>query len=534
MIVAASLFDEMINSVTRTIKARVDLLDGDSILETFTHDGALISYTVERIGEESKFFGFGVCQKLILKLRDKERKINIVKGQKLDVSVGVDTEYLYAFPVFFVDEVKRDENTNELEITAYDVIYQANNYTVSDIVIQQSYTLYNFVTAAAALLGMPVRIVGDIEAFNLLYEDGGNFNGNESLRDALNAVAEATQTVYYQCSNWCLTFKQLDKDGAPLVSIDKSKYFTLSNKTPITLGNIMHVTELGDNVKTVSTYNGVTQFVRENPFYNMRSDIDTLLNDAIATVGGTTITQFDLKWRGNFLIEPFDKISIETKDGEFITTYVVNDTIEYRGGLVGKTKWEYTANDGETPSNPTTLGETLKQTTARVDKQNQRIDLVASSVSANNEAISSLQLTTNSINASVTEVEKNMNEKIDAVDEELTTVKNSVDAKMSATEVSLAIKSELANGVSSVTTETGFKFDNEGLSISKSGSEMTTQVTEDGMTVYRDNTAVLAANNQGVYAANLHATTYLIIGNNSRFEDWEKDGQARTACFWIG
>ena len=60
---------------------------------------------------------------------------------------------------------------------------------------------------------------------------------------------------------------------------------------------------------------------------------------------------------------------------------------------------------------------------------------------------------------------------------------------------------------------------------------MTTQITEDGMTVYRDNTAVLIANNVGVDAVNLHATTYLIIGNNSRFEDY---GENRTGCFWIG
>ena len=60
---------------------------------------------------------------------------------------------------------------------------------------------------------------------------------------------------------------------------------------------------------------------------------------------------------------------------------------------------------------------------------------------------------------------------------------------------------------------------------------MTTQITEDGMTVFRDNTAILIANNVGVDAVNLHATTYLIIGNNSRFEDY---GENRTGCFWIG
>ena len=60
---------------------------------------------------------------------------------------------------------------------------------------------------------------------------------------------------------------------------------------------------------------------------------------------------------------------------------------------------------------------------------------------------------------------------------------------------------------------------------------MKTQITEDGMTVYKNEDAVLTANNTGVDAVNLHATTYLIIGNNSRLEDYGSD---RTGCFFIG
>jgi hypothetical protein len=89
----------------------------------------------------------------------------------------------------------------------------------------------------------------------------------------------------------------------------------------------------------------------------------------------------------------------------------------------------------------------------------------------------------------------------------------------------------MANGAEKVETTTGYKLDADGLTISKTGAEMTTQITEDGMTVKRDDTEVLRANNVGVDATNLHATTYLIIGKNSRFEDYESN---RSACFWIG
>jgi hypothetical protein len=42
--------------------------------------------------------------------------------------------------------------------------------------------------------------------------------------------------------------------------------------------------------------------------------------------------------------------------------------------------------------------------------------------------------------------------------------------------------------------------------------------------------AMLTADDSGVQAKNLHATTYLIVGKNSRFEDYG----GRTGCFWIG
>ena len=71
----------------------------------------------------------------------------------------------------------------------------------------------------------------------------------------------------------------------------------------------------------------------------------------------------------------------------------------------------------------------------------------------------------------------------------------------------------------------------DGLTISHSDSDMTTLVTEDGITVSKGSQVMLTANNQGVDAANLHANTYLIIGEYSRFEDY---GNGRTGCFWVG
>lgn len=83
--------------------------------------------------------------------------------------------------------------------------------------------------------------------------------------------------------------------------------------------------------------------------------------------------------------------------------------------------------------------------------------------------------------------------------------------------------------------KTSYKFDTEDLTIEKSGSAIKTKINEDGMRVFKDDEEMLKANNEGVDAVNLHAKTYLIVGSTSRFEDYEStDGDARTACFWVG
>ena len=89
----------------------------------------------------------------------------------------------------------------------------------------------------------------------------------------------------------------------------------------------------------------------------------------------------------------------------------------------------------------------------------------------------------------------------------------------------------MAGGVDKVITSTGFTFNQEGLTIKKSDVDIATNISEDGMKVSKGGEVVLTANNDGVEARNLHATTYLIIGENSRFEDY--DSGSRTGCFWI-
>ncbi len=132
------------------------------------------------------------------------------------------------------------------------------------------------------------------------------------------------------------------------------------------------------------------------------------------------------------------------------------------------------------------------------------------------------------IASQVTAVETNVNESI-------STLTEAVSTKMDAQGVEIIVHEALDDGVNKVVTNTGFTFDDDGMTVRKTGSEIETTITESGMTVRKNGEELLAArsdeNVDGVNAKNLHATTHLIVGGRSRFENY---GEDRTGCFWIG
>ena len=500
-------------SPARSIAGKVELYNGSTLLNTFSHTDALSSFTVSRAGD-NKFFGFGVCQEIEVKLVDRARAINIEKGNNLKVSFVTNRSTVSPTPRFYVSEVTRDENTNEITVKAYDIIHKAKEHTVSELNLEAPYTITDVVSKIMGVLGVSSSYdTITREAFNTEYPEGANFDGAETLREVLDAIAEATQTIYFVNNSNALMFRHIRKDNDPVLIINKADYFTLESKSVRTLSDICSATELGDNVTTTTGNEGETQYVRDNPFWELREDIPTLLDNAIALVGGMSLSQFNCKWRANYLLEPGDKIGITAKDDSTVISYLLNDKYTYNGGLSADTSWDYKENNGESADNPNTIGGALKKTFARVDKVNKEIEIVAGETAA-------IKLTADNITASVVKL-----------DDDMTDLISEVNTKMSAEDVSISIQTAMGEGVERVTTTTGFTFNEEGLHISKTDSEITTSITEDGMTIYKNNKDVLVADNLGVKAEDLHATTFLIIGNNSRLEDYNSN---RTGCFWIG
>lgn len=126
-------------------------------------------------------------------------------------------------------------------------------------------------------------------------------------------------------------------------------------------------------------------------------------------------------------------------------------------------------------------------------------------------------------------------EEVDEAYSELSDVKEQTSSlSRTTTELKASFQTITDDGVSKVVTETGYVFDSEGLKISKSGEQMSNLLDNTGMYVKRSGTDVLAANDKGVIALDLHAKTYLKVGSGDgrcRFEDYGLD---RIGCFWTG
>ena len=174
------------------------------------------------------------------------------------------------------------------------------------------------------------------------------------------------------------------------------------------------------------------------------------------------------------------------------------------------------------------------------------------------ETDTQININTNSINSVVTEVSTlkttvnnnytSLKGELEnyATTENVEVISNSVQALQTSTNYYIGLTQDIQeNGVSKVTTEKGFTFDNDGLTIDETNAKTKSNLDTDGLVVIdktsSNNEILLQAGydeNTGetiVKSKNMTVEKYLSIGAYSRIEDYEDElGNLGTAIFWTG
>ena len=73
MITTSLDYSNAVSAPSRSIKAKVELYNGSTLVSTFTQSDALKSIDIDRVGEDSKFFGVGITHKIVINLIDINR-----------------------------------------------------------------------------------------------------------------------------------------------------------------------------------------------------------------------------------------------------------------------------------------------------------------------------------------------------------------------------------------------------------------------------------------------------------------------------
>ena len=226
-----------------------------------------------------------------------------------------------------------------------------------------------------------------------------------------------------------------------------------------------------------------------------------------------TYTPCKLTIPASFQVDAGDILTFQAPDGNTLTAYIMSRRQQGDKDVLECTGSQNRSETVGVSSSYRNLAGKVMNLTATVD------GLQAENKSADGK-MAALALDIAGITAEVSQ----QSAKLDGMTQQMTVLEQKADG------VEIRVKTLTEQGATKVTTETGFTFDEQGLTIAKAGSGIENLLNESGMYVKRASQVLLQADQTGVQAVDVSVGNFLVVGDHARFEDYEN---SRTACFWI-
>ena len=467
------------------------------------------------VGDDATVVGVSVVGEAVVGVSNIGNS-SIIQTPKFGVKAPGDADYFYKeYGTYIIKEKKVDEEQGTILLECYDLMLQAMIPFDLVLVNPETATEENPTIKVRALLDA----ICDRFGWQKGYEQTGfsnqdilikanTYDANYTFRDVLDEIAQVScKSIVFEGDLLC--FANYFNDTRETIDASNLKTLKIGKVYGPVNSLVLARTPQEDNIyrrnEESIAANGLTEFRIENNQI-IEQHRDSVIDAMFSNLGLIKFTLYELESYGIGYLNFGDVFTIKTPDGELHRTIMLCDDLKITQGLTETSRLEAPKVVETDYSAASKTDRALNQTILKVDKQ--AGDITALVTKTNN-----LASTVDGLNGTVTNLTK---------------------ITMDSEKVDLAI-TEAIKGVNSITTTTGYTFDKNGLHIQKSvdgvPEEMENLLDNTGMYVNRGGDNILTANNEGVDAINLRSRQFLIIGDNSRFENY---GTGRTACFYIG
>ena len=455
------------------------------------------------VGDNTAIAGVAIAGQAIAGVSDIS-DASVILSPKFGVKAPGDTDYSYLeYGTHIVKEKKFDEEQDTILLECYDLMLLS--MVPYDLHMEYPVTVAGYLDAVCTRLGWAKRYTTFVNSDKVIEEE--KYDAGYTFRDVLDEIA--------QVAGGMIAFVGDELDV--IYPTDSGETIDSSNLKTLKMGEsygpvnsvVLSRSPQEDNIyrqddDSIATY-GITEIRIENNQI-MDSHREDFIDGILGAVLGLQFEMYELESFGIGYLNLGDFFTIQTPDGENHTALMLCDDMKITQGLIETSRLEAPEVTETDYSAASETDRVLNKTILKVDKQAQEITALVSKTENIESDVAGLSGT-------VTRISEVM---IDS---------DSVDIKIS----------QAVGGINSITTTTGHTFDQDGLHIQKfvdgEPGEMENLLDDTGMYVKRSGEDILVANNEGVDAINLKSRQFLIIGDNSRLENYSGN---RTACFFIG
>ena len=479
-----------------------------------------------------------------------------------------------------------NETSGNTTISEYDILRKVDDTYQCNISDWDNVTLKDVLEDICTSLGLTLKNETFLNSDFIV--EGNPFTNGETYREPLSDIAEiACSWVTIDLDTGELELCWFD-DSTIVDTLDKSQYTSLTLKGTYGPVNVVTIKETqidGENVslqddESIETYGETELCIKDNYFLDTEDKRQSVIDSLFEKLDGFTYAGYELTcYYGKPHIKVGDRISIQSDDGEYFETYVLNNVFKYDGSFYSEMTAELLSDEETTQRNSSqTLKELLSNTAITVDKVNKNIEAIIEEQTNMTSTITSLTMTTDDIQSQVSttnEVVANLGSQLSETNDTLSSdyeellskfddyattgevneiveqVTTQITDTYSKTEIQKILngtfEDESGEVVTSLVRTTTGQLDEDGLSIQRTNAntDIALGYKEDsegneleGLIIYDTGSTskeLLFAgydssiNQTIVRADNINITTYATIGSHSRLEDYE-DG---TGVFYL-